>query len=208
MHSTSRRIACFCDTTFEADIPDSADLRTEPEVGKLIASGDFMVVRCPKCGKRLTPEFPFRLSLTDGRELFLVPENDLTGFLRGKLDYEIGNPFRVVIGFPEMAEKLKILDAGLDDRVVEIMKYYLLTGNAQPEDQDQTVTLRYQGEEGGRHVFHVLGLKEGEVGVARLGSDIYHKIAADVEKRAQEEPFRGFCAPPWVSVRKPGGAEE
>jgi hypothetical protein len=70
------------------------------------------------------------------------------------------------------------------------------------------VTLRYKGEEQGRHVFHVLGLKEGEVGIARLGSDIYRKIAADVEKRVEEEPFRDFCAPPWVSVRRPGEGEE
>ncbi len=208
MHSTLRRIACFCDNAFDADIPDSADLAAEPEVAKLIASGDFMAVTCPKCGKRLTPEFPFRLSLADGRELFLVPENDLGGFIRGKLDYDVGAPFRVVVGFAEMAEKVKILAAGLDDRVIEIMKYYLITGNAQPEEQDRAVTLRYQGEEGGRHVFHVLGLKEGEVGVARLASEIYRKIEADVEKRIQEEPFRGFCAPPWVSVRKPGGGEE
>ncbi len=208
MHSVSRRVACFCDNAFDADIPDSADLRTEPDVQKLIASGDFMAVSCPRCGKRLTPEFPFRLFLSDGQEMFLVPEKDMNSFLRGKLDYEIGNPFRVVVGFPEMAEKLRILDAGLDDRVIEIMKYYLLTADAQAEDQDKAVTLRYQGEEGGRHVFHVLGLKEGEVGVARLGGEIYTKIAADVEKRTQEEPFRDFCSPPWISVRRPGGGQE
>ncbi|MGA2764228.1 MAG: CpXC domain-containing protein [Spirochaetia bacterium] len=209
MHSVSRRIACFCDNVFDAEIPDSADLGAEPEVGKLIESGDFMAVTCPKCGKRLTPEFPFRLSLSDGREVFLVPERDMAAFVRGKLDYEVGSPFRVVIGFPELAEKMGILQAGLDDRIVEIMKYYLLTGAAEPsEKDDRNVTLRYKGEEDGRHVFHLLGLKEGEIGVARLGSDIYRRIAADVETRAAEEPFQDFCSPPWVSVRRLAGGEQ
>ncbi len=208
MHSVSRRIACFCENSFDAQIPDSADLGQEPEVEQLIERGDFMAVSCPKCGKRLTPEFPVRLSLADGRELFMIPEKDMNGYVRGKLEYQVGNPFRVVVGFPEMAEKLKILRAGLDDRIIEIMKYYLLTGSAEPADEARTLTLRYKGEEEGRHVFHVLGLKEGEVGIARLGSDIYRKIAADVEKRVEEEPFRDFCAPPWVSVRRPGEAEE
>jgi CpXC protein len=207
MHLVTRRLACFCDATFEAKFPDSADLGAEPEVEKLITSGDFMAVACPKCGKRLTPEFPFRLSLSDGRELFLIPEKDMNGLVRGKLGYEVGDPFRIVVGVAEMAEKLKILGAGLDDRVIEIMKYYLLTGSSEYEDQDQGVTLRYKGEEDGRHVFHVLGLKEGEVGVARLGDEVYRRISADIEGRAKEEPFRGFCTPPWVSVRRPSEEE-
>ena len=204
MHTVSRRIACFCDNTFDAQIPVSANLAAEPEVEKQIADGDFMAVICPKCGKRLTPEFPFRLSLSDGREVLLIPEKDMGSLVRGKLGYEVGNPFRVVVGFPEMVEKLKILAAGLDDRVIEIMKYYLLTGSAEWGDEERAVTLLYKGDEDGRHIFHVIGLKEGEVGVARLGGEVYHKIATEIEKRAQEDPFRGFCTPPWVSVRRPG----
>ncbi len=209
MHFISRRIACFCDNVFDADVPDSADLQTEPDVEKLITSGDFMAVTCPRCGKRLTPEFPFRLSLAGGRgEIMLVPEKDRIGLARGKLDYELGSPYRVVVGFPELAEKLHILAAGLDDRVIEIMKYYLLTGAAGGEDQDRDVTLRYKGEEEGRHVFHVIGLKQGEIGVARLGEEIYSKIAADVETRVKEEPFQDFCSPPWVSVLRLDGVDE
>jgi len=209
MHFISRRIACFCDNVFDADVPDSADLQTEPEVEKLIASGDFMAVTCPRCGKQLTPEFPFRLSLAGGRgEMVLVPEKDRSGLARGRLDYELGSPSRVVVGFPEMAEKLHILAAGLDDRVIEIMKYYLLTGAAGEEDQDRDVTLRYKGEHEGRHVFHVIGLKEGEIGVARLSPEIYRKIAADVETRVKEEPFKDFCSPPWVSVLRLVGVDE
>lgn len=203
MHFVSRRIACFCDNVFDADVPDIADLETEPEVEKQIASGDFMALTCPKCGKRLTPEFPFHLHLRGGLgEMLMIPEMDMSRLILGKLNYEIGSPFRVVVGFPEMAEKLHILESGLDDRVIEIMKYYLLTGATGAEDQDRDVTLRYKGEEDGRHVFHVLGLKDGEIGVARLGGEIYRKIAEDVETRVKEEPFRDFCSQPWVSVRR------
>ncbi|HUI70875.1 MAG TPA: CpXC domain-containing protein [Spirochaetia bacterium] len=208
MHVVSRRIACFCDAVFDAEVPDSADLTSEPEVEGKIETGDFMVVMCPQCGKRLTPEFPFRLTLREGRGVvLLVPEKDRNALLRGTLEYEMGSPFRVVVGFPALAEKLRILEAGLDDRVIEIMKYYLMTGAAQPEDEERDVTLRYKGEEDGRHVFHVLGLKDGEVGVARLGSEIYGKILADIETRVAEDPFRDFCSPPWVSVERLAGGD-
>jgi hypothetical protein len=209
MHFVSRRIACFCDKVFDADIPDSADLDADPEVEKQIETGDFMAVSCPQCGKRLTPEYPFRLLLRGGRgELLMIPEKDRNALARGKLEYPTGNPYRIVVGFPEMAEKLRILGADLDDRVIEIMKYYLLTGSLRGEDPDRDITLMYKGEEDKRHVFHVLGMKEGEIGVARLGNEIYNKIASDIETRAGEEPFRDFCSPPWVSLGRLSSGDE
>ena len=113
----------------------------------------------------------------------------------------------LVVGFAELAEKVLIFSKGLDDRVIEIMKYYLLTGPAGGSAQgaERDVTFLYRGEEGDKHLFHILGMKEGEVGVARLARAIYDKIASDVEKRVKEEPFRDFCEPPWVSLRRVGG---
>ena len=208
MTTRTRHIACFCESSFDAEIPESADLASDAGVEQQILSGDFMAVTCPACGKRLTPEFPFRLTgVRTAGEVFLVPQVDRGAYLLGTLDYAVGNPGRVVIGFPELAEKVLIFGRGLDDRVIEIMKYYLLTGAAGPEQEGESdVSLLYRGEEEGKHLFHILGMKEGEVGVARLAGGIYSKIAADVERRVLEEPFREFCEPPWVSLRKAGGA--
>jgi hypothetical protein len=207
MTTKTRHIACFCESSFDAEIPESADLTTDAGVEEQILSGDFMAVSCPACGKRLTPEFAFRLTGVKGvGEIFLVPEADRGAYLLGTLDYSPGAPARVVIGFPELAEKVLIFGRGLDDRVIEIMKYYLLTGAAGPDaEAEGDVSLLYRGEDEGKHLFHILGMKEGEVGVARLAGAIYRKIAADVEHRVKEEPFSDFCQPPWVSLRKAGG---
>ncbi|MGA2479352.1 MAG: CpXC domain-containing protein [Spirochaetia bacterium] len=206
MTSKTRHIACFCESSFDAEIPESADLAADAGVEEQILSGDFMAVNCPACGKRLTPEFPFRLTgVKTAGELFMVPEADRGPYLLGTLDYSLGSPGRVVIGFPELAEKVLIFGRGLDDRVIEIMKYYLLTGAAGPDTEPEgDVSLLYRGEEDGKHLFHILGMKEGEVGVARLAGGIYTKIAADLEHRVLEEPFEDFCQPPWVSLRKAG----
>ncbi len=211
MTTTSRHIACFCETTFDADIPTSADMAGDPEIEQLILDGSFMSVTCPACGKRLTPEYPFRLTGVKGfGELFLVPEADRAGYARGKLEYEVGTPGRICIGFPELMEKVLIAAGGLDDRVIEMMKYYLLTGagsrSAQAADRD--VTIVYRGTETGRHVFNIIGMKEGEIGIARLAEDMYARIAANIETRVTEEPFSEFCAPPWVSLRRTAGGPE
>ena len=207
MTSAKRHIACFCESTFDTEIPESADLVADPGVEEQILSGDFMAVNCPACGKRLTPEFPFRLTGVKGvGEIFLVPETDRAAYVLNTLTYSVGQPGRIVIGFPELAEKVLIFGRNLDDRVIEIMKYYLLTGAAAPDQEgEQDVSLVYRGAEGGKHLFHIIGMKEGEVGVARLAVELYAKIASDLERRILEEPFHEFCKPPWVSLRKAAG---
>ena len=64
MKSTTRHIACFCENVFDAQVPESANLAEDPDVEGLILGGDFGAVSCPACGKRLTPEFPFRLTVS------------------------------------------------------------------------------------------------------------------------------------------------
>jgi hypothetical protein len=165
-----------------------------------------MSVTCPACAKRLTPEYPFRLTgVRCVGEIFLVPETDRSAYARGRLGYSVGHPGRIAIGFPELMEKVVIFGRGLDDRVIEIMKYYLLTGAAAGGEEiaDRDVVIVYRGGEAGRHLFNIMGMKEGEIGVARLAEGLYAKIAANLEQRVKEEPFRDFCAPPWVSLRKP-----
>jgi hypothetical protein len=208
MTTVKRHIACFCESSFDTELPESADLVADPGVLELILGGDFMAVNCPACGKRLTPEFPFRLTgVRTVGEIFLVPEADRAAFVRDRLEYPIGKPGRIVVGFPELAEKVLICQRGLDDRVIEIMKYYLLTGAAAAPDeqQEKDVSLIYRGMDEGKHLFHVLGVKAGEVGMAKLAEQFYEKIASDVESRVGEEPFCDFCEPPWVSLRRAAG---
>jgi hypothetical protein len=209
MTSLPRHIACFCETSFDADLPTSADMTGDPEIEQLILDGSFMAVTCPGCGRRLTPEYPFRLTGVSGfGELFLVPEADRGAYDRGTLDYDTGAPGRIVVGFPELGEKVLIARLGLDDRVIEIMKYYLLTGSASAgtAEQEKEVTIVYRGKDAGRHVFNIIGMKDGEIGIARLAEELYGRISSDVETRVTEDPFRDFCAPPWVSLRRVTGA--
>jgi hypothetical protein len=208
MHLVTRRMACFCEKTFEAELPDSVDLAVDEGVEQLIVQGGFMAVDCPACGKRLTPEFPCLVSVArgipgadGGRGIFLVPEGERVACMRGKRPGVEGHA-RIAIGMPELVEKVLVFGKGLDDRIIEIMKFYLLTGAAGGAGEDRDVTFLYRGDEGDRIVFHIRGLAEGEIGVARLSREIYRKIEIDLDSRLAEEPFSLFCDPPYVSIRK------
>ncbi len=202
-----RRVACFCEKVFEVDLPAVVDLAERPEAADEVLRGEFMAVTCPACGKRLTPEFPCRFTgVAAGPlgtlELSLVPEADRVAYLAGRLAKEIGTADRVVIGVPELAEKLAIFRAGLDDRVVEMLKFLLVTrpGAAAAPAAEAVVT--FQRVEADRLVFHVAGLREGEVAVARLERPLHDRMLADIASRLTEEPWKDFCVPPYVSLRR------
>jgi hypothetical protein len=210
-NSTRRRIACFCEKVFEVDLPTVIDLSARPEAADEVLRGEFMAVSCPACGKRLTPEFPCRFTGVPAGtigtiEIELVPEAERVAYLAGRLGRDIGKPDRVVIGVPELAEKLAIFRSGLDDRAVEVLKFMLVTrpgrdGEPSPA-AGREVVVTFRGIEAGRLLFHIAGLRETEVAVARIEQSLYDRIAADLANRLAAEPFRDFCAPPYVSVRR------
>jgi hypothetical protein len=206
----TRRIACFCEKVFEAELPAVVDLAERPEAADEVLRGEFMAVTCPACGKRLTPEFPCRfIGVPAGAlgvlKIELVPEAERVAYLSSRLDRDLGKPDRVVIGVPELAEKLEIFRAGLDDRAVEMLKFLLLSrssrsGEAPPAGREPVAAFR--GIERGKLLFHIAGLREGEIAVARLERRLYDTIAAELPKRLAEEPYRDFCEPPYISVRR------
>jgi hypothetical protein len=202
----TRRIACFCDKVFEADLPVHVDLAERPEAADEVLRGEFMAVSCPACGKRLTPEFPCRFTGVaagplGALELSLVPEAERVAYLAGRMDKEIGSADRVVIGVPELAEKLTIFRAGLDDRVVEMLKYLLVTRPG-AEAAGREVVVTFSRADGDRLVFHLAGVREGEVAVARLQRPLHDRMLADLDHRLGEEPWKDFCSPPYVSLRR------
>ncbi len=204
--SEIRKIPCYCDNLVEIEVPEEADLSSDPGLADRIIEGRFLSATCPKCGKILKPEFPVRVvDSAKGWELFLVPELDRGPFLLGKSGYSLRDPARgrAVIGYPELAEKLAILRSGLDDRVVELIKFYLSEKAGDAPDLE----IYFKERSEGRLVFHLLGLKAEEVGISRLPEELYEKMARELPARMAEEPFSELLRPPYVSYKKAADEE-
>ena len=196
-----RKLVCFCEHEFESDVPDSVDLTEQPEARRAILEGDFQTILCPGCGKTLKPEFPV-LVREPGRTLFFVPELDRVAYYRGKLPYPVGEVDRVAIGYDELVEKLRIREAGLDDRVVEVLKYYLLQKVLENYEGEGEVRLLFSGLEPAGLVFHAHGLRDQEVGVLRVSRQMAEKAGEQLESKLRAEPFDQFLAGPYVSINK------
>jgi hypothetical protein len=196
-------ITCACERSFEVDIPDSVDLATQPKATDEIIAGTFLTFTCPHCGNQIKPEFPFHVfDSSDATDIFMIPEIERDRFLLGiseHTDHE-----RVVIGFSELAERLLIRRAGLDDRAVELIKYYLLI-KAGPTANPQIFFRKVESED---LILEILGMKADEVGVARIPRKLYDSALQDLSTKIHEDPYRIILEPPYVSITKIEIAEE
>ncbi len=204
---SKKRLVCMCENEFEIELKDTVDLEKEPEVEEQIIQGSYMTYRCPKCGKLLKPEFPFRIvDRRKGIDIFFIPELDRGAFSRKKLSYDIGSPVRVVIGFPELIEKLTVLREKLDDRAVEAIKMYLLeravSENMEEEAERELIPkIWFDRREDQQLIFKIEGLKKDSVGITRISMGTYDKILKGLAK-SKDRAINLIISPPYVSVNK------
>jgi hypothetical protein len=196
-----RTLVCFCEHSFETDLPESVDLGADPAVETSILEGEFMSVRCPSCGKLLKPEFPVEVrEAGTGRTLCLIPELDRSAYFRGTLPYKLAAADRVVIGYEELAEKIRIRRNDFDDQVIELIKYYLLNKILESYEGEREVRVLFSRLAEDTLVFHAVGLKDEEVGVMKVPRSMVDKVTAQLEERRKQEPYATILRGPYVSV--------
>lgn len=133
-------VKCSCNSSFVALMADSVNAGRSPEVRQQILAGRFHRFTCPGCGREMTIEKEF--SYTDfSRNTFIrvLPRQDR--HLWGEISQSLGRQtrrlprdlsrldgriLRVAFGIGELREKLVAQDAGIDDRLVELLKVLLV----------------------------------------------------------------------------------
>ncbi len=195
-----RKVTCRCEQVFDADLPNEIDLDAEPGRIEEILAGTFFSVTCPRCGAMLKPELPVRLrSLKRKADISILPEIDRFAFYLGKIAVPAGG--EVLIGYPELYERAKIYADDLDPVAVEIVKYYLAAKAEEEAGENEDVFVTYAGAKEKKLLFHVTGLKEGELAVIPVGRDYYERTLADKRRTLQSEPFTQMFEGPYKSLR-------
>jgi hypothetical protein len=196
-----RKITCYCENIFEKEIADSFDLDKNPELLKEIMNGNFLSIKCPECGTVLKPEFPIQIiKKTDNINIFFIPELDRNNYFLKKLDYSVPDSDRVTIGYKELVEKVSIFTSGMDDQIIEFLKYQILGKFINSEDYNEEIQIYFKEVKDNILFFYIENLKPDEIGVFKLPQNIYNK--ADITSKINTEPYNIFLTPPYVSVNR------
>lgn len=182
-----RTITCACGESIRAQVADGLHISRVPAVRQQILDRTFHRVTCPRCGQLQTIEK--KLLYTDFRRyhwigvcpLAWTPHwADLERSLSAEFDRVIcaaappaiqalGPRFqvRLVFGYDQLAEKLYIFDAGLDDRAVERVKLRVLAKHRELLVPGVQMLLLAPEPDGARLEFEVF--RHGEPGFSQIG---------------------------------------
>lgn len=194
-----RKVTCMCETTFDADIPEEIDLDSNPGVLGDILAGDFLAVSCPSCGARLKPELRVRLiSKKLGMDIVALPELERISLYRGAVELPKGA--EALVGYPELFERARILEDGLDPGAIEIIKYWLVQ-KAEEQAPEADIRAAFAGRKGDRLSFQLSGLREGELAVLPVDQGTYVKTVAEKARSSREAPLSRVFKGPYRSIR-------
>jgi hypothetical protein len=201
-----RKVTCMCEASFEAELGDEIDLDSNGAALGEILKGDFFAVTCPNCGTRLKPELRVRFfSKKKGLNFLVLPELERMSLYLGNASVPAGA--EVLVGYAELFERAKVLSEGLDPEAIEIIKYLLLQ-KAWDQAPDAELGVAFAGKKDGKLVFHVSGLKAGELAVLPIAESIYAKTLSDKARTMREEPFDRIFKGPYRSLRALEASED
>jgi len=182
-----RKITCNCEQTFTADLPEEIDLDASPETLGAIVDGTFLTCVCPACGSVLHTDLETRV-LWPSRDMkvALIPELARRAVLSGR--YTAPDDFGLVVGYPELADRVTVYRDELDPLVVETLKFHLLS-KALESDPDANPVATFEGkDDSGNLTFHVHGLRDAEVAVMSVPRKLYDTLRAGVTTDPDAEP--------------------
>ena len=194
-------IPCLCGKPSEFEYDETAvlDKKTEDD----IISGSFMTSECKNCGTTLKPDFSVRFTNKDKKiDILYIPEKDRDDYLRGKSSYIYKKPERAVIGYHELAEKIKVMRENLNDMVIECVKYYILSKIENDNKPENEVMIYFNSIQDNKLIFEIHGLHPDEIGLLPIERSFYDLNAEKLDEHLAEEPFKTFLKPPYVSLMK------
>ena len=169
------KTACTkCGAEYSAEVPQSVNAATSPELKEQVRSGALFTWTCPHCGTANLLTVPF-LYHDPAEHLMLVLSQAPLG-AEGVPEGYIGRQVRSV---GELIEKIKIFDAGLDDLVIELCKYVTC------QELKKEVPLKFLRTDGADAEMTFAYPEGGEMQLVAVGFNTYEDCAGILARNPQ-----------------------
>lgn len=181
-HTDSITLTCpICKRDHSAPLTRRIDIDADKTAKEKLLQGAFFYFSCPDCGYLselhygcLVTDRPIRLMIYLAEDSDTHPADSAVRMAADVPFLQAGDDLlRVVRSAADLAEKLRIFDAGLDDRLVEICKGMALS-QFPASDACYVTDIRYDTA-GGREVLH-LTLSDGTEDYVLGFDSLYQQI--------------------------------
>lgn len=149
-----------------------------------IMSGAFFEWECPSCHERFFIKKPFLYNDSEHKfMIYYIPgfeerAQKIPTLFKTKKEYDTdASTLRVASNFVDFVEKIRILEAGLDDRVVEAVK--LLYSKLTLQETDETVYSMVFERQGDNLDLHFAVFLENKDFEALIPHAVYEKTHSD-----------------------------
>jgi hypothetical protein len=182
------------------DLPETVNIDENSEIIADIANGSFLTCICPTCNAELHTDLRTRLDWpSKKRTIELIPEIDRLSFLSGAI--AVPGATDIVIGYPELADRIAVLASDLNPLVIEAVKYHLAVKARDTNPDVKPVILFEKKNDAGDLEFHIHGLKKDEVAITIIPRRIYDAIEKDAKDSPEAELFVSLANGAYVSVQ-------
>ena len=181
-----------CNAPGEITISPIVRVSETPEAKARVLCGTYFEWECPSCGRRYLFDDVF-LYYDDIKNfmVYYVPgfKNKalpVPTLIRTKDGFDWrSSTLRVTARFLDLAEKIRILDAGFDDRVVEAVKYYCHVNFAKTEQPAQDILFEELDEDG--TLFFSVYRGDNCIGLP-VPMDMHQRVKADLANLIDTPP--------------------
>ena len=188
---------CRCEHEFNVDLPDVVSVGPGSPERNGVIEGTYLSFICEACGNSLRPDIELRFRVDDQTpHILLVPEKERDRFLFENS----ANPAveSVVIGFPELRERLIILDCGYDFRAIEILKCQILLR----ADAKKELRIYYERTNDDNLEFSIHGLRDGEIALLNVPRPAYTRALSDLADTSDNALHKALFDGAYVSIHK------
>ncbi len=191
--NAKQQIKCpACGQLEEMTVWQSITAKDSPDLKDDLLKGKINIFRCPSCGQTALVPVPVLYTDTDhSLVISFSPCSDAEEKKRifeeictaskesGELEELEGNNLRFVSAYNDFLEKLLIFDNGLHDKVIEVLKLFVLMQDR--EKMDRRVCI-FGKKEGDSIEFMVQDKKEQQVYTSRVPMETYNTVYEELGK--------------------------
>lgn len=196
----------YCGHEQEFETVENINLSLNPEFKDKIMNEEIFMFSCDECKKKAVIAFPCLIN--DMEKSFLIwLLADYTPEQKQKLDDELKNIAkteneknftdayvkRIVSSINELKEKIMLIDEGLDDRVVEVLKLLCVNEVSDQLNGAYVQEVRFNKDEGGQW-FLMLIFKEGKPNAIPINKEMYDRVEELFKREIRKKTEKhGYC---------------